>query len=319
MGTLTRPDVSKTIEVDTDIWPMINCGTYGTYLDMDNVCRLDMLCDDMHKSQVAGFCGKEDFGTDVPYSYVSDYNTERYSNLLIECAIPYISDAIESVNSFLGGSFLDSNIKKTGVKFVSPREYNFRNDRMDIVVTVLEYNKLIERLLRFFNEEIYDSQYYSEAESYIEYNWESRSGFASFMPQSIEELSSLLQGILDGNGDVYDEERTVVGAISLVYSLTECAYEGQDFFEESVFQKAYCEGLIEIKNEFPEFFKGMSVEKINELLFDAFYSPSIGHAWKNQTSQNVELKNDYDKFVNYVWKNYDSLEELMEDITQKIK
>lgn len=313
MGTSTRPDCKK-IKINTNVWPIIDCGTYGTELDIDSACQIDMILEDMHESQTKGTCDIYDCGACIPYSYIGDYNYERYEEILIKCAIPYISDAIKSINVLLGKKFIEERIGKSEVTFVSPREYNFLNDRMDIEITIFNYKTLVKKLLKFFSSEIFDDEYkYDNISVYISENWKSRSGFMSFMPQSILEMAQSLQNILDG--EEYDEDRVIGGALCLLYLCTEDPFCNQQSFVDDVYEKVSNENLIEIKNEFPEFFEGFSCDKINEILFDAYYS-TIGHAWVRQQSKNVSLENDYDKFVNWVWSKYDSLEELMEDINK---
>lgn len=106
--------------------------------------------------------------------YTVDYSD--WKKELVTVATNYIKENFLKVLKKYGVE----DIKGTGIW--SPREYNFTGDALDMEITMQDgWEAIMERSLQTFSE-------ISDCRRYVCENWHSRSGFISFMPQTVEDV-----------------------------------------------------------------------------------------------------------------------------------
>ena len=106
--------------------------------------------------------------------YTVDYSDWKKG--LVTVATKYIKENFLKVLKKYGVE----DIKGTGIW--SPREYNFTGDALDMEITMQNgWEAIMERSLQTFSE-------ISDCRRYVCENWHSRSGFISFMPQTVEDV-----------------------------------------------------------------------------------------------------------------------------------
>ena len=106
--------------------------------------------------------------------YTVDYSD--WKKELVTVATNYIKENFLKVLKKYGVE----DIKGTGIW--SPREYNFTGDALDMEITMQDgWEAIMERSLQTFSE-------ISDCCRYVCENWHSRSGFISFMPQTVEDV-----------------------------------------------------------------------------------------------------------------------------------
>lgn len=147
---------------------LINVGTYGT--ELDDVINVD--CDD------------ELFDYDNYITYL--YNNSLFLDKLLETAKSVLPKNIE---------FEKLNIKFEYVNVYSPKYYNFKNDSLNIDVT-LDLDKLYKIIYKYEN----------EFDIFLKENYKSHPGFINFMPSNIDEFYS----------NDSDEDLNIASAINFI-------------------------------------------------------------------------------------------------------
>ena len=147
--------------IDSNLFPLVCVQMYETQLS-------PMAYEDYMRSLDEG----EPDG-DFTY-YTVDYSD--WKKELVTVATNYIKENFLKVLKKYGVE----DIKGTGIW--SPREYNFTGDALDMEITMQDgWEAIMERSLQTFSE-------ISDCRRYVCENWHSRSGFISFMPQTVEDV-----------------------------------------------------------------------------------------------------------------------------------
>ena len=194
------------IELTSDLFPIVDVGTYESQLDAYNFLRET---DEMSRE-----------GNDHYWLY---FDNGKYMNFIKEEVTNYIQEHIV-------GELRDLNLGIRDVKvdkIVSPRQYNYGTDNLyfDLIVAP----NFIEILINDIKQ-----QEISELESFLEGAFSSQPGFASYMPNSINAL-------IDALNDPKEIERGV--AAYLTYK-TQNEQEGwkdgfYDYINEDAWTKTF--------------------------------------------------------------------------------
>lgn len=159
----------------------------------------------------------------------------------------------------------------------SPREYNFTTDELNFDVYLKDdfMEKFKENMKRFRSN--------PSLQKYIEDHWWSRSGFISFMPQSMSEIASF-----------EDEERCL--ACYLTFALLTEGYwenfsEGRTDLElyEKLSTNECCTSYTNVylycSEEWAKIYNDNA--RMDELYWDVFHA--LGRPWKNHERKNWDL------------------------------
>ena len=117
---------------------------------------------------------------------------EYYLNELEEEPIEINQDKYEKELVYVSSEFIKDNIlepfKKYGIVSIynfslyKPAYYNYQNDMLCFDVTLSDdFDEIMKKYIPVFAKE-------EKFKKYIEEHWQSRSGFISFMPESIDEI-----------------------------------------------------------------------------------------------------------------------------------
>lgn len=151
------------------------------------------------------------------------------------------------------------DIKGTGIW--SPREYNFTGDALDMEITMQQgWEAIMERSLQTFAE-------ITDCRKYVCDNWHSRSGFISFMPETVEDVLT-----------ESDDERRLAAYLTLALVYEDVLETAGDSLENIWEAGMY---------EFSDY------EHINVL--DEYMND------ENETQRLIDLWNDDDRFNELYW------------------
>ena len=147
--------------INSNLFPLVCVQMYDTQL---NPSAYEDYMRELDKGEPDG---------DFTY-YTVDYSD--WKKELVKVATNYIKVNFLKVLKKYGVD----DIKGTGIW--SPREYNFTGDALDMEITMQDgWEAIMERSLQTFSE-------ISDCRRYVCENWQSCSGFISFMPQTVEDV-----------------------------------------------------------------------------------------------------------------------------------
>jgi len=183
--------MSETKEIKFESILPIFTGFYGTILECD--------CEESMLEEGENF---DDFEWDY-----KDYN-ERVA---------------KSCVNKIGGELKEYGIKVEFKELVSPKYYNFENDRIDVIYTLSENS--IEKI---FNVLIED---YEEFESYLEQHYKSRDGFMSFHShKAFDWIKGLLSGDEDELAHKFGAIFNYILEIDMIDLYEHCSNEGEVYY-----------------------------------------------------------------------------------------
>lgn len=192
-----------------------------------------------------------------------------------------------------------------------PKEYNFHHDSFDFTAEMEEDWKACAIAFLDKNSENKDLH------DYIRDNWESCSGFLSFMPESMEELKDGLKGNVSRYTDDY-----LLGAYLTLAGIVSEAKVPFDVFEEDVYDYILSNTNITVSYYYiPEDWLEMYNE--DSLMDELYYSLSdvIGCPWRGFntirdeiSSEDFECVDNASRLISWAVKNDLSVEDVQDII-----
>ena len=148
----------RTVELNSSFLPFINVCTYSTF-DMYEMWYY--MYEEMPRWIEEKECDNSKFLKDI-----CEYTLEELEDVCLNDLSFYIDSDVSTLNTH------------------SPKFYNFSTDSftVDVNIDVARLSEFVKGVVKSDLE---------ICEDFIEYNWETRSGFLSFMPQSIKEVLEL--------------------------------------------------------------------------------------------------------------------------------
>ena len=268
------------IELNSSICPLVDFSTYETPLS-------------------ASFF--EDYGRDCIGDFETvSVNQEDVDVVIMEKVAAVMQDDIAPV-------LVDYGVKSINIgELYRPKEYNFRHDSFDFSVEMKEDWKVCA--ITFLEKNLQNKNLCN----YIQENWVSRSGFWSFMPESIESLVSTLKG----NDTRYTDDYLLGAYLTLVGLETDVLMPCQ-VFEDMVFDEitentdltaSYCY----IPNDWLELYNDdVAVDELYYNLLD-----KIGHVWRGmnaiydtQSCESYDCNDNASRMIAWAMKNNISVED----------
>ena len=248
----------KEFELSSDLFSCIDVTMYESELDSRNVLENEG-CDD----SIGAF-------------EYQDIDCKKWEDIVLGSAISWMESEVLPVMEKYGVErFSDYSLHH-------PREYNFATDRLYFTVHMKEG---WERTMAHWLSEFRRNPMFQK---FINDNYTSRSGFISFMPQSLDEIERM-----------EDEERCMGAYLTLAYLSDVLPYDFTDNCETSVFLHNSMDYIYEHAIESPHFeIEAHNVlveifpeggddlsdlyehdDELNDLYHDV--AAKIGHRWKN--------------------------------------
>lgn len=142
------------LRLNTSLFPIADVAMYGTILDSGEMeCYLNE-------------CEEEPI----------EINQEKYEKELVYVSSEFIKDNILEPFKKYGIVSIEN------FSLYKPTYYNYQNDMLLFDVTLSDdFDEIMKKYVSEFSKE-------EKFKKYIEKHWQSRSGFISFMPESIEEI-----------------------------------------------------------------------------------------------------------------------------------
>lgn len=261
-------------ELNSGILPIVDIGMYESILSPN-------IWDDDALENLHGEYG--DAGHDL--ACLGDFDTEEYEKKVVSAAMGVIEDYAMLILEQYGVAAI-----KNG-RVWSPKYYNFETDNLDFTVYLTDdfMDKFHENMKRFRTNPF--------LQKYIEDHWWSRSGFSSFMPQSMDEIED------------FDSDPVRCLACYLTFALlTEGYYsnfeDGRTILEihyrvNDDFPVGCCHAYLYCSEEWARVYNDNA--KMDELYWDAFHA--LGHPWNKHKQEDYNLcstiKNEAQQLV--VW------------------
>lgn len=247
-------------ELSGSLCPLVHVGMYDSLISLSNW------------EDDAMYNLKEDYGEAAEvFACFGDCDVEGFHKVVQRNAAEIIDEYAMPILDNYGVAA----IKVTGIW--SPREYNFTTDQLDFDVYLKDdfMEKFKENMKRFRTN--------PSLQKYIEDHWWSRSGFLSFMPQSMDEIESF-----------EDEERCL--ACYLTFALLTEGYwdnflEGRTDWElyEKLSTNECCTDYTNVylycSEEWAELYNSRT--RMDELYWDVYHA--LGRPWRNHERKNWDL------------------------------
>lgn len=213
----TETKTKKLMPIGTNLFPILNVGMYGSNIDMNEIAQ--------------SFYESLD-SNDPRTSDTEHFNRDLYDGKIKAIAQKVVDDWILPPLKEWGIHSI------TFTEWYHPREYNFDNDSLDMVIEVDETweTDVKTKLLNIFltSAETAKTAGFDWVQKYISDHWKSRSGFVSLMPQSYMEIVQ------------FKDERDYAAALTLltldVIGINVMQQSNQAWFEEKVYDEMLSNG-----------------------------------------------------------------------------
>ena len=243
----------------------------------------------------------EDYGRDC----IGDFETVSVNQDDVDVVIMEKVAAV--MQNDIAPVLVDYGVKSINIgELCRPKEYNFRHDSFDFSVEMKEDWKVCA--ITFLENNIQNKKLCN----YIQENWVSRSGFWSFMPESIEEIISTLKG----NDTRYTDDYLLGAYLTLVGLETDILIPC-NVFEDMVFDEitdntdltaSYCY----IPNDWLELYNDDAA--VDELYYNLL--DKIGHVWRGmnaiydtQSCESYDCNDNASRMIAWAMKNNISVED----------
>ena len=267
-------DKLRRLELCGSLCPLVDVGMYDSLISPDywEDCAYGNLIEDYGEAARDFVC----FGY-FDWDGYKKVVQNHAADIIDEYAMPILND------------YGIAAIKVVGI--YSPREYNFTTDELNFDVYLSEdfEEKFAENMKRFRKN--------PSLQKYIEEHWWSRSGFHSFMPQSMDEIASFEDDVRclacymtfallsEGYWDNFSEKRTDWELYERL-NTDECCTDFSHVY-------LYC------SEEWAKVYNDNA--KMDELYWNAFHA--LDHPWGNHEQKNHDLctcpKNEAQQLI--VW------------------
>ena len=195
-----------TFRTTTNIVPIIDVGTYDSLLSWDGMWEPD------------AYSERHDEGNYV----CDDYDSDKFKKKIVSTANDIFKREAER-----GDLLQEYGVKSiVATSMMSPREYNFMTDWLNLEVTVED--DFLDRA----EEAIFNPEYRKAIDDCIRDNWCSRDGFSSMMPCTVSngnhgpgeiyddpylhDMHNVIQGLREGN-DNFDSLRNWGAVLMLLF------------------------------------------------------------------------------------------------------
>ena len=157
----------KTIKVTSDTFPVLSVSTYGGYFDTEYTLERDL----------------DELPEKLCEQYWDSFDNGKYMQAVAELADDTLQSSFDREHGELGDLKVYGVTEIKGSKIVSPREYNFATDQLDIDITMHDNTpELVANKLEQLNQK--DDTF----AKYLKDNFTSYDGFMSFVTNDVQEF-----------------------------------------------------------------------------------------------------------------------------------